>query len=292
MTEQTPKSDSPVAGNGRPAWRRIGDFLARPHARYGLGGILAVGIVFGVIGWGGFNWAMEMTNTETFCIGCHEMERNVYREYKKTIHYQNRTGVRATCPDCHVPKEWVHKVIRKIQATNELYHHFLGTIDNVQLHKWRVHTSSFIPKSRYLDSSIAEYIQNIPGNAGPQTVGIYLRRLNEIEAEASLRGEVTLGTLSCTHMHAWHLHSDAHVEGKGHLSPSIIVDGQVRYAYDSCAGLPLTGLTVKAGQQVYYVAYFEKRNDLPAMQSAILNDFTVTYWDKPRFVYRVWDSAR
>lgn len=169
---------------------------------------------------------------------------------------------------------------------------FLGTIDNMLLHKWRLHNQSFIPKSRYLDSSIAEYIQNIPGVAGAQTVGIYMRRLVEVEAEAAKLGEITLGTLSCTHMHAWHLHSDLHVEGKGHLSPSIIVDGQVRYAYDSCAGLPLGNLKVKAGQQVYYVAYFEKRNDLPAMQSAILNDFTLTYWDQPRYLYRVWDSSQ
>ena len=169
---------------------------------------------------------------------------------------------------------------------------FLGNIDNVMVHKWRTHNASFVPKSRYLDSSIAEYIQNIPGLAGPQTVGIYLRRMKEIEDEATRLGQITLGTLSCTHMHAWHLHSDLHVEGKGHLSPSIIVDGQVRYAYDSCAGLPLGGLTVRAGQQVHYVAYFEKRNDLPAMQSAILNDVTVTYWDKPKYIYRVWDSAR
>ena len=32
------------------------------------------------------------------------MHDNVYQEYKRTIHYSNhRTGVRATCPDCHVP---------------------------------------------------------------------------------------------------------------------------------------------------------------------------------------------
>jgi len=92
--------------------------------------LLLAGIVLGIVLWGGFNWSMEMTNSETFCISCHEMEENVYQEYKETIHYRNRTGVRATCPDCHVPKEWVHKVIRKIQATNELYHHFLtGDID-------------------------------------------------------------------------------------------------------------------------------------------------------------------
>jgi len=92
--------------------------------------ILITGIVLGIMLWGSFNWAMEMTNNEQFCISCHEMEENVYQEYKETIHYSNRTGVRATCPDCHVPKEWIHKVIRKIKASNELYHHFItGAIE-------------------------------------------------------------------------------------------------------------------------------------------------------------------
>ena len=86
--------------------------------------------VAGIVFWGGFNWALEATNTEEFCISCHEMEENVYQEYKDTIHYNNRSGVRATCPDCHVPKEWFHKVVRKIQASNELYHKFItGSID-------------------------------------------------------------------------------------------------------------------------------------------------------------------
>ncbi len=91
--------------------------------------ILIFGFILGIIFWGGFNTAMEMTNTEAFCISCHEMKDNVYEEYTETIHYSNRTGVRATCPDCHVPKEWVHKIVRKVQATNELYHKMLGTID-------------------------------------------------------------------------------------------------------------------------------------------------------------------
>ncbi len=91
--------------------------------------LLLVGGALGIIFWGGFNTAMEMTNNEAFCISCHEMEENVYQEYTETIHYSNRTGVRATCPDCHVPKDWVHKVVRKVQATNELFHHFRGTID-------------------------------------------------------------------------------------------------------------------------------------------------------------------
>ena len=94
-----------------------------------LGSLLMAGFVAGIIFWGGFNTAMEATNTETFCISCHEMEDNVYQEYKYTIHYSNRSGVRATCPDCHVPKPWVHKIQRKIQASNELLHKALGSID-------------------------------------------------------------------------------------------------------------------------------------------------------------------
>jgi cytochrome c-type protein NapC len=91
--------------------------------------ILMIGVIIGIVFWGGFNTAMEATNTEQFCISCHEMQVNVYEEYTDTIHYMNRTGVRATCPDCHVPKDWVHKFARKVQATNELFHHFRGTID-------------------------------------------------------------------------------------------------------------------------------------------------------------------
>jgi cytochrome c-type protein NapC len=86
-------------------------------------------MIVGVVFWGGFNTAMEVTNTLDFCISCHEMEENVYREYQKTVHYTNRSGVRATCSDCHVPRPWIHKVIRKIQASRELYHKALGTID-------------------------------------------------------------------------------------------------------------------------------------------------------------------
>ena len=86
-------------------------------------------MIVGVIFWGGFNTAMEVTNTLDFCVSCHEMEENVFREYQKTIHYTNRSGVRATCSDCHVPRPWIHKVIRKIQASNELFHKVLGTID-------------------------------------------------------------------------------------------------------------------------------------------------------------------
>lgn len=88
-------------------------------------GLFAAGVIF----WGGFNTAMEWTNREEFCISCHEMKDNVYNEYRNTVHYSNRSGVRATCPDCHVPKEWGPKMIRKLQASNEVLHKILGSID-------------------------------------------------------------------------------------------------------------------------------------------------------------------
>ena len=118
------------AANENPSFLgRVWNTLKRPSAKYGLGTILVVGFIGGIVFWGGFNWSMELTNNETFCISYHEMRDNVYQEYRNTVHYSNRTGVRATCPDCHVPKTWIHKVIRKIQASNELYHKVLGSID-------------------------------------------------------------------------------------------------------------------------------------------------------------------
>lgn len=93
--------------------------LSRPATAFSLGFLLLSGFIAGIIFWGGFNTALEATNTEKFCISCHEMRDNVYEELKGTIHWTNRSGVRATCPDCHVPHEWTHKIARKMQASKE-----------------------------------------------------------------------------------------------------------------------------------------------------------------------------
>ena len=37
--------------------------------------------------------------------------------------------MRVICSNCHVPKDWTAKLIRKIQATNELFHKVLGSIN-------------------------------------------------------------------------------------------------------------------------------------------------------------------
>jgi cytochrome c-type protein NapC len=108
-------------------WKRL---WRQPTSRWRLGIPLGGLLLFlgGILFWGGFNWALEASNTEAFCTSCHEMGAFIFPEYKETVHYSNRTGVRASCPDCHVPKEYGPKLVRKIQATNELYHKAMGTI--------------------------------------------------------------------------------------------------------------------------------------------------------------------
>ncbi|MGJ8679490.1 cytochrome c3 family protein [Paraglaciecola sp.] len=101
----------------------------KPSVHFSLGFLTLGGFIAGIIFWGGFNTALEVSNTEEFCISCHEMENNVYEELKSTIHYTNRSGVRATCPDCHVPHEWTNKIARKMQASKEVWGKIFGTID-------------------------------------------------------------------------------------------------------------------------------------------------------------------
>ncbi|NIZ63182.1 cytochrome C552 [Sedimentitalea sp. CY04] len=117
----------------KPIWRRY--FLwGMPVA--GITAVFIAGIVF----WGGFNTAMEATNTMPFCISCHEMKDNVYAEYQGTIHDVNRSGVGAVCSDCHVPKDWTHKMIRKIKASKELWGKLTGSISTPE--KFETHRLS------------------------------------------------------------------------------------------------------------------------------------------------------
>lgn len=117
-------SDSPV-GLVRRVWRA----LRGPAARYSVLSILGVGFVVGILFWGGFHTGVEMTNSLDFCTSCHEMRDTVYQEYRTTVHYSNRTGVRAICSDCHVPREWGPKMLRKARASLELWGKMTGAID-------------------------------------------------------------------------------------------------------------------------------------------------------------------
>jgi cytochrome c-type protein NapC len=100
-----------------------------PATGFSLAFLTLGGFVAGVVFWGGFNTALEYTNRTEFCVGCHEMRSNVFEELQGTIHFTNRSGVRAGCPDCHVPHEWTRKIARKMQASKEVWGHIFGSID-------------------------------------------------------------------------------------------------------------------------------------------------------------------
>jgi cytochrome c-type protein NapC len=112
----------------RDLLRRYWTTLTRPSAYYSLGFLTIGGFLGGIVFWGAFNTALEATNTEAFCITCHVMRDNVYQEIQPTIHFTNRSGVRAKCPDCHVPKDWTHKIARKMQASKEVWGFLFQTI--------------------------------------------------------------------------------------------------------------------------------------------------------------------
>jgi cytochrome c-type protein NapC len=107
----------------------------------GLGALgLFVAVLLVIGGAAGLAWS----STEQFCIGCHEMRDNAYAEYKDTIHDRNRSGVRAVCTDCHVPREPVPLILRKMAATFELYGHLTGVIDTKE--KFEVHRTAMAHK--------------------------------------------------------------------------------------------------------------------------------------------------
>jgi len=130
----------PIRGWASRLWQRSSPLRQRlldywrivisPSQTLSLGFLSIGGFLAGIAFWGAFNTALEATNTETFCVSCHEMRDNVFQELKTTIHYSNRSGVRATCPDCHVPHAWTNKIARKIQASKEVWGKIFGSISS------------------------------------------------------------------------------------------------------------------------------------------------------------------
>lgn len=115
--------------NAKPGFfRRIWSWLSKP-SNMALGGLLSIGIVIGLVGLFGFTKTVEYTSTNEFCTSCHEMDINVNQEYMMSTHFSNRSGMQATCSDCHVPHEFFPMVERKIAALREVYGHFTGIID-------------------------------------------------------------------------------------------------------------------------------------------------------------------
>lgn len=86
------------------------------------------GALLGAVGGIGFDTAIGRTSETEFCLSCHEMQ-TLQTELANTVHFKNRSGVRLTCGDCHVPREQPDKLIAKIMALDDIYAHLVGSVD-------------------------------------------------------------------------------------------------------------------------------------------------------------------
>jgi cytochrome c-type protein NapC len=94
-------------------------------SRPGTIAVLVIGLVVGVVFFGTAASFMVYANSEKFCAtSCHEMTY-LAAEHKDTIHDKNRSGVRATCNDCHVPHGYIPNYLAKLGLFYDYWGHFV-----------------------------------------------------------------------------------------------------------------------------------------------------------------------
>jgi len=109
--------------------------LFAPSARYSLFTLLAAGFVFGIVVLAGFDYALHATSSNEFCSSCHT--NDAAKEWGESVHHNNRAGFIASCSDCHLPREFAPKMVRKVKATKELWGHLTGVINTPE--KYQAH---------------------------------------------------------------------------------------------------------------------------------------------------------
>lgn len=83
-------------------------------------GVLGL-VVLGAALLTGFHEVVEFSSRNEICYGCHIGMDTVVEEYRESVHFANRTGVQASCSDCHVPTPFVDKLVAKAVAMKDVY---------------------------------------------------------------------------------------------------------------------------------------------------------------------------
>jgi cytochrome c-type protein NapC len=99
-------------------------------------GVVGLGVLLGAVGLFTFDSVMHATSTDEFCVSCHEMQDPLL-QLQKTSHFNSTSGVTAGCSDCHVPQEFLPKMVRKVEAAREVWGTITGIIDTPE--KYRAH---------------------------------------------------------------------------------------------------------------------------------------------------------
>ena len=133
-----------MADSQKPgALRRFFRWLFSPSARWSIFALLLVGGVVGAVSVIGTQVGVHLTGTDEFCgTTCHSHAKFVFPEHKESVHYSNRTGVRAMCVDCHVPHQYPAVLFYKAKAgIRDAIAEFRGTIstqEKFENERWRL----------------------------------------------------------------------------------------------------------------------------------------------------------
>lgn len=117
-------------------WRRLWQPSSKRWLFYlPTGAIIAFSA--GVVALGAFQTVVHMSSDNDFCYSCHTGMDTIVEEYQNSIHFDNTSGVIATCADCHVPEEFWPKMRVKVLALGDLVETMKGTItpDNFESHR-------------------------------------------------------------------------------------------------------------------------------------------------------------
>ncbi|HTP96052.1 MAG TPA: NapC/NirT family cytochrome c [Burkholderiales bacterium] len=116
-------------------WRR----LLRPSAHWSLLSLLVIGVAIGFVATVGTQVMVKVTGSNAFCGGaCHSMQW-VAQEHRVSVHGVNRTGVVASCHDCHIPHDYPELLWYKAMA---------GTKDVIQEMRGVIATEEAFKKER------------------------------------------------------------------------------------------------------------------------------------------------
>jgi cytochrome c-type protein NapC len=125
------------------AIKRFFRWLFSPSAKLSVFVLLLVGLLVGAASVIGTQVMVHQTGSVEFCGGaCHSMSAFTMPEYKESVHYANKTGVRAGCSDCHIPHSYPGVLFYKARAgIRDVYHEIRGTISTQEKYdkeRWRM----------------------------------------------------------------------------------------------------------------------------------------------------------
>jgi cytochrome c-type protein NapC len=88
--------------------------------------LIAIALGVGALAVVAFEQTIHYTSQDAFCMTCHQ--DNAGKEWMQSVHYKNPQGVVVSCASCHIPQEFVPKMVVKVGAISDLVGYLQGKI--------------------------------------------------------------------------------------------------------------------------------------------------------------------